>query len=216
MKSSQKHAFSASVVAFVFLLSACTSVHSPSGYLGDYSKLQEGAVLKQEYIAPDADLYSYTKAQVKPVEMKYFENAGGEFSQADIEELSSDLHSSLEAQLGKKYQVIAETAPADSKTLVVRPALVYVKTPDRLLNALTWWFLFGLTFSKGAAAFEAKLADGGSGREIAQVAEKRKSAGGITDVKGIFLGGWLRFASAEGIFKRWGKDLVKLTSPPEK
>ncbi len=200
------------LLAFVFALSACTSVYTPSGYLGDYGNLQEGKYLKQEYVAPGADLYGYSKALVHPVEMKFFENSGGEFSSSDLDHLSGNLHRSLEAQLGKKYEV---TDTADSQTLVVKPALVYVKTPDRVLNALTWWFLFGMTFSKGAAAFETKLIDGGSGQEIAKVAEKRKSAGGIWDAKGIFLGGWMRFASAEGVFKRWGKDLVKLTSPPK-
>lgn len=203
------------LLGLALTLYACTAVHPPSGYLGDYSKLQKGEVLRQEYVEPGADLYGYEKVQVRPVVMKYFENAGGQFSQEDMDKLSSRLHSSLKDQLGKRYVVISDTASTDADTLVVEPALVYVKTPNRALNVATFWFI-GFTFSKGAAAFEANLLDGGTGRTISQVAEKRKSAGSITDIKSILVGGWLRFASAEGIFKRWGKDLVKLTTPPKK
>ncbi len=203
------------LVCFLSVLPACTTTHKPSGYFDNYDELHEGEYLKQEYIAQGADLYSYHKVIVHPVEMKYFENTEGKFSQEDMDKLSSRLHESLKEELGKKYVVLGDTAPLDGDTFVVSPALVYVKTPNRIMNGATFWFT-GWTFSKGAAAFEAKLTDGGSGKVIAEVAEKRKSGGGITDVKSIFAGGWMRFASAEGIFKRWGKDLVKLTTPPKK
>jgi len=214
MKTPNKNILLISLVCLLVLLPACTSVHKPSGFLGDYSNLQEGEYLKQEYVAEGANLYGYHKVIVHPVEMKFFENAEGKFSQEDIDKLSSRLHEGLKGSLGKKYVVLAESANTDGDTLVVNPALVYVKTPNRLLNVATFW-LIGFTFSKGAAAFEATLVDGSSNGVIAQVAEKRKSGGGITDVKSIFLGGWMRFASAEGIFKRWGKDIVKLTTPPK-
>ena len=214
MKTSPKEMLVLSLVCCLFILPACTTTHTPSGFLGDYSVLQEGKYLKQEYVAPDADLYKYHKVIVHPVEMKYFENAEGKFLQEDLDKLSTHLYDSLKQQLGEKYVVLADSAPTDQDTLVIHPALVYVKTPNRVLNGATFWFT-GWTFSKGAAAFEAKLEDGGSGKVIAEVAEKRKSGGGITDVKSIFLGGWMRFASAEGIFKRWGKDLIKLTTPPK-
>ncbi|HXV28158.1 MAG TPA: DUF3313 domain-containing protein [bacterium] len=215
MKASTKHGMVISLIWFLAVLPACTSTYKSSGFFDDYSVLQEGEYLKQEYIAPGADLYGYQKVIVRSVEMKYFENAEGKFSQEDINKLSTRLHESLKEELGEKYVVLGETAPTDKNTLIVSPALVYVKTPNRLLNVATFW-LIGFNFSKGAAAFEAKLIDGGSNKVVAEVAEKRKSAGGITDVKGILLGGWMRFASADGIFKRWGKDLVKLTTPPKK
>ena len=86
------------------------------------------------------------------------------------------------------------------------------------LNAATFWLtwpLGGFTFSRGSAAFEAKLIDGGTGKEIGQIAERRKSGGGITDIKSILLGGWLKFANAEGAFNRWGKDLAKMAPKAE-
>ncbi|OGW85971.1 MAG: hypothetical protein A3C35_07330 [Omnitrophica bacterium RIFCSPHIGHO2_02_FULL_46_11] len=202
------------VLCLALILSACTSVHAPSGFLGDYSHFSEekGEHFRQEYVAEGVDLTKYTKAKVNPVELKYFENAAGTFTEDDSNYLASRLQESLEAELANKYQVLGPAERPDERTLVVSPALVYVKMPERLLNVATA-LLIGFQFSKGAAAFEAKLTDGGSGKELALVTEQRKSGGGIKDIKSILIGGFFKFMHAEGAFKRWGQNFVDLGTP---
>ncbi len=194
--------------------SACTSVYKPSGYLDDYSTLQKGTEFKQERISETADFSKFTKVKVNQPELKYFENVNHEYDELDIQYLSDSLKLSLEKELGKKYLVLGSDERADSSTLVISPALVYATSPERLINALTIWFI-GFQFSKGAVAFEAKIEDGGNNREIAAVAEKRKGGGGLADLKSILIGGLFRFTHAEGAFKRWGKNFADLTTTPE-
>ena len=201
------------VFCFALSLSACTSVHPPSGYLSDYSQLAKGEHFRQEYVYPEADLTKYTKAKVNPVELKYFSSPYEKLTQEELDRLATKLKASLETQLGKKYQILANDQTPDPETFVVSPALVFISTPERLINLATFW-LIGFTFSKGSAAFEAKLLDGQSGKVIAQFAERRKSGGGITDIKSILIGGWFRFIHAEGAFKRWGKEIREMTLPP--
>ncbi len=197
--------------SFLLILSACASVHKPSGYLPDSAGLQEGKYFKQERIAPDADFRKYKKVKVEDVDIQYFDNSVSRHSEEDIAKLASEFKSSLESELGKKFQIVPESQAPDAETMVVAPALVYVATPERSVNIATAWRI-GFSFSKGFAAFEAKIMDGRTGNVIAEVAEKRKGGGGIWDLKSVFIGGYLKYAHAEGAFKGWGKDLTKLVT----
>lgn len=197
------------LLAFVFILSACASVYKPSGYLPDSANLQKGKYFKQERIAADADFSKYKKVKVENVDLKHFDNSISKHPKEDIAKLAEKFKSALETELGKKFQIVSS---ADAQTLVVAPALVYVATPERSVNIATA-FLIGFSFSKGFAAFEAKITDGATGKVIAEVAEKRKGGGGIWDLKSILIGGYLEYAHAEGAFKGWGKDLTKLVTP---
>ena len=193
--------------------SACTSIHKPSGYLGDYAGLEKGKEFKQERVAEQADFSKYKKVKVNTPELKYFENANHEYDDMDIQYLADRLKLSLENELSKKYLLLGSNERPDSSTLVVSPALIYATSPERLLNALTVWFI-GFQFSKGAVAFEAKLIDGGTNQELAAVTEQRKGGGGITDFKSLLIGGFFKFTHAEGAFKRWGKNFADLTAEP--
>ena len=195
------------------LLFACTSVHQPnSGFLGDYSSLEKGQVFKQERIAGGVDLTKYQKIKVHSVEIDRFQNPYKEYSEAEIRTLAFELQTTLEKVLSKKYEILGEKDKPDKQTLVISPALVYATSPEWIINAATFW-LIGFQFSKGSVAFEAKLSDGGTGREIAAVAEERKGGGGGADIKSLLIGGFFRFIHAEGAFTRWGKNFDKMTSP---
>lgn len=195
----------------IFILSACASVHKPSGYLPDSASLQKGKYFKQERVESGVDFSTYKKVKVENVELKYFDNSVGHHSEQDMAMLAGKFKSSLESELGKKFQVVTGNQTPDAETMVVAPALVYVATPERALNIATAWFI-GFSFSKGYAAFEAKITDGATGKVIAEVAERRKGGGGIWDLKSIVIGGYMKFAHTEGAFKGWGKDLTKLTT----
>ena len=210
MKKEKNAVLSTSLLGFTLLLSACTAVYPPSGFLGDYSRLAKGKHFRQEYVAPEVDFSKFKKVKVEPAELKHFNDPLNQISEADRQKLAARLKSSLEAELAKKYQVLDLGGNPDKETLVVSPALIYIGVPKRLLNLATFYFI-GFSFSKGSAAFEAKLTDGGTGKEIVEAAEKRNSGGGIRDIKSILLGGWIRFTCAEGAFKRWGRNFLNLT-----
>lgn len=216
MNKYKKFCLAGCLILFAFVLSSCTSIHQPtSGFLGDYSNLQKGKNFKQEYVASSADLTKYKKVKVNAVETKRFQNPYKEYSAAEIQTMAAELKTSLEMSLSKRYEILGPKDKPDHETLVISPALVYMTSPEALLNAATIWFL-GFQFSKGSAALEAKLIDGGSGKEIAAVAEERKGGGGLLDPKSLLIGGFFRFIHAEGAFNRWGKNFDKMTALPKK
>ncbi len=213
MKKRKKIQLASFLLFFSVSLSACTSVHQPpSGFLGDYSSLQKGKNFKQERVAGGVDLTKYQKIKVNPVEIDRFQNSHKEYSDTEIQNLAAELKTSLEKSLSKRYEILGPQDKPDQRTLVISPALVYATSPERILNVATFW-LIGFQFSKGSAALEAKLIDGGTGKEIAAVAEERKGGGGLLDIKSLLIGGFFRFIHAEGAFNRWGKNFDKMTSP---
>lgn len=213
MNNPRKALLSAYLLCFTVSLSACTSVHEPaSGFLGDYSNLQKGSRFKQEHVVQGVDFSKYTKVKVVPVVFDRFQNPNKEYSAGEIQSMAVDLKGALEKRLSKRYEILESAAKPDASTLVISPALVYATSPEWIVNAATFW-LIGFQFSKGSAAFEAKVSDGATGKEIAAVAEQRKGGGGILDIKSLTIGGFFRFIHAEGAFSRWGKNFDKMTSP---
>ena len=214
MSKCKKFCWTGCLLFFVFALSACTSIHQPSsGFLNDYSSLQKGKTFKQERTVSSADLTKYAKVKVNTVDTSRFQNTNKEYSESEIQNMGIELKTSLEKSLSKRYEILGPNDRPDQRTLVIAPALIYMTSPERVLNAATIWF-FGLQISKGGAAFEAKLIDGGTGKEIAAVAEERKGGGGLLDFKSLLIGGFFRFIHAEGAFNRWGKNFDKMTSTP--
>ncbi len=199
---------SLALLSFLCILSACASVYKPSGYLPDAADLPKGKYFKQERVAPEADFSKYKKVKVEDIDIQHFDNTVSRHPEEDIAALKGKFKSSFESELGKKFQIVSS---ADAETMIIAPALVYVATPERSVNIATAW-LVGFSFSKGFAAFEAKILDGASGKVIAEVAEKRQGGGGLWDLRSIVIGGYLKYAHAEGAFKGWAKDLTKLVT----
>ena len=213
MRLNKKVLSFALLIFFSVSLSACTSVHQPpSGFLGEYSSLQKGKNFKQERVAEGVDLAKYQKVKVDPVETSRFQNPNKEYSDEEVQTMAAELKAALESRLSKRYVILGTYDHPDQQTLVIRPALVYATSPEPIINLVTFW-LIGFQFSKGSAALEAKLMDGGTGKEIAAVAEERTGGGGLLDIKSLLIGGFFRFIHAEGAFNRWGKDFDKMTSP---
>ena len=93
----------------------------------------------------------------------------------------------------------------DEKTLVVKAILVDVDAPPRALNVVTSALIL-VPVANGSAAFEAKILDGGTGKTLAEIAEKKE---GNLDVSSLTVGPFMKFADAEAVFKSWGKSLGK-------
>ena len=213
MNTPRKSRFLAALLLLTFSLSACTSVHKPpSGFLENTSNFKKGIAFKQEFVVPGTDLTQYKRVKVNPVDISRFQNPHEEYTAVEIQTMGSELKAALEKRLSKRYEILALSEKTDSFTLVISPALVYATSPEWVINALTFW-LIGFQFSKGAAALEAKLIDGQTGKELGSVAEHRKGGGGLLDIKSLTIGGFFKFIHAEGAFSRWGKNFDKMTSP---
>lgn len=195
----------------IFILSACASAFKPSGFLSHSDDLKKGEYFRQEWIADGEDFSRFTKAKVSEVDISHFDNSVSRHSEEEIKTLASDFKQKLETGLAPRFQILPSDERADDETLVFAPALLYVATPERAINAATAWF-FNFSISKGFAACEVKLTDGATGEVIAEVAEKRTGGAGIKDVKSLTVGSYMKFAHAEGAFKAWAESLSKLTT----
>ena len=191
-------------ITIAFLLSPCASVGKPSGFLSDYSVMEEGPCFKQQYADPKTDFSRYAKVQVQSVNLQRFDKqARLNLGKGEPERLASVLERELRSQLGGRYRVLASGEVPDKETLIVRPALVYVRTPYRLINVVTTLLIL-LPVTVGVAAFEVELADGATGNKVAQAAEKRT---GARDFKSLVIGPFMKYQNAEAIFKIWSKQL---------
>lgn len=194
-----------SVVFLLFCILAaagCASVHSPSGFLPDSASLQKGVFFEQESLTAGTTFSKYRKIKVNPVELGFFSSEDG-ISGTDLNRLASSLATEFKTRLAERYQILGDSESPDAETLVISPSLVFQKTPMRLLNVVTSLLIF-VPVTSGSAAFEATLADGGSGKLLAQIAEKRT---GALDIKSLLIGSYTKYTHAEGVFKKWA-DLL--------
>lgn len=185
-------------------LSGCASIGKPAGFLEDYSRLHQGDYFKQEYAAPGADFYRYQKVKVEPIELRYYKDRG-EFEAEELERLASSLETELKKGVQDAFEIVESTEGVDEKTLVVKAILVDADAPPRALNVVTSALIL-VPVANGSATFEAKILDGGTGKTVAEIAEKKE---GNLDVSSLTVGPFMKFADAEAVFKSWGKSLGK-------
>lgn len=187
------------------VLSSCASVHPASGFLGNDTRLREGLYFKQEFTDPKADLSKYDNVKINPVNLEYFDReAKFKMEPGELERLASVLQTELTNQLENRYRILSPKEKPDSKTLAVDPALVYRKSPYRVINIITTVLILA-PVSAGSAAVEIKLSDGRSGKVIAQMAEKRTSN---KDFKSLVIGPFMKYQNAEAIFRKWSENLL--------
>lgn len=191
-------------LCWIVVVYGCATVQHASGFLEDYSVLHEGKYFKQEYVAPGIDFSKYRKIKVNPVELGYFQE-NDKYRQGELEDLAIRFKEEIETQLDKNYEILTANSRADGETLVVSPALISVGTPHRLVNVATTVFA-GPSFTRGSAAFEARLSDGVTGKTVALIAEKRM---GAIDAKSLTVGSFTKFTHAEGAFKDWASSLAR-------
>ncbi len=211
MKNISRKLVSATVSTAALLLFGCTTtdqlkIKGASGFLGDYTDLKPGTDGEAAliFIDPSADFPRYRKIYIAPVALWKAEGDSSiaKISTEDQQLLVDYLASSLKDSLSSDYQIVAQPG---NDTLTIRTALTEATKSSPVMNVLSKATPIGLgvTFTKklvtgthtgvGTVGVEAELVDGGTGKRVAAMVDRRAGGNSISasmdtwgDVKDIF------------------------------
>lgn len=195
-------------------LSGCStaSVGTPSGFLKNYSDLNEGTYFKQEHVEKGADFTGYKTVKVAPVNLSYLDHQTS-CDTAELENLAREFREDVEAQLKKSgFEISSDPS---GKTLVISLALTNIETPARLLNAgLTAASVFSpvpLPFDQdGKTSFEGRITDGATGQALLEFAEVRSGSGDQMSIKAMTVGKYQKFTNTQAVFAGWAQTIAKM------
>ena len=199
---------------FALSFSGCStaSVGNPSGFLKDYSSLQEGTYFKQEYVPKGTSFAGYKTIKVAPVNLSHLDSQTS-CDAGELEDLARQFREDVEAQLQKKG--FAVTSDPTGHTLVISLALTDIETPDRLFNvgmtAASVLSPVPLPFDKnGQTAIEGKITDGATGQSLVEFAEVRSGAGDKRSLKTMTVGKYQKFTNTQAVFAGWAQTIAKM------
>lgn len=200
------------LVCVAFLLVGCSTakVADPSGFLGDYSSLQEGAYFKQQYIALGIDFSKYRHIEVAPVNLSYLAGKTA-CDPADLENLATEFRKNIEDELTKAGFVVTSVPTAE--TLIISLALTNVEPPNAVLNAglaaASFFAPVPLPFDQdGKTSFEGKISDAATGRSLAEFAEERTGSGDKMSLKAMTVGKYMKFTNTQAVFEGWSETIA--------
>jgi len=193
----------AALLAALVLLAACSSgpttrqapAAKPSGFLGDYSRLQPGGPGRAllVYRAPDVNLAGYDKVLLDPVTVWRPPDAGGAVSHEDLQRLADLLYGMLLSRLSTYYVMVRSPEP---KTLRIRAALTEAAPSSTTMDVVSQLGVVsraagdvkemasGTPAWVGAASAEIEVLDAETGKELYAAVDRRvgeKTFTGSTD-----------------------------------
>jgi len=191
-------------IGMAVILCGCGPEKTPqTGFLSDYSKMQEGANSSLRYINKDA-LGEYTGFIVDPIAARF--HAGtkavkakseGQLSEQDISDLANYLHSAIiKAISDAGYKIEYRSSPGIAR---IRVAITDLEKTNVALAAIPQARLLTGT-GVGSAAMEAEIVDSMTGKQIAAIVETR--AGSRVPFTG--LSDW---GGAQSAIDEWAKLL---------
>lgn len=202
---SLNRALSALALGFFLFGAGCTSIHPKTGFLTLTTQLHPGKFFKQENVLPGRDFAPFRKVKVALVDVSFLPEDTG-FDRNEVRMLRDSLQGALESHLSEAFLVIGREAEADSETLVIRPALVYLMPPARNVQVGEEWKGTGLPVATGGAAFEAKFLEPETGHLLAEVAERRSDGQSLSSVT---VDPYNRYDNVEAVFDVWGAQMLK-------
>jgi len=142
------------VIGLIIILGGCAKTQQvkslkPSGFLGDYSQLQEGKgdMILLHYINPEADFSAYNKIILDSVTIWAGEDSKvGNIPKEDLDNLAHYLYSAVKKQLEKDYRIVDE--PGEG-TMRIRLALTEAGSSVRALDILTTYLPPARLISEG-------------------------------------------------------------------
>ncbi|MFA7254822.1 MAG: DUF3313 family protein [Candidatus Omnitrophota bacterium] len=195
-------------------LSGCetASVGTPSGFLQDYSKFQDGTYFKQEYVPKGTSLAGYKAVKVAPVNLSHLDSQSS-CNTGELEDLARQFREDVEAQLQK--QGFTVSSDPSGHTLVISLALTDIETPDRLFNvgmtAASVVSPVPLPFDKnGQTAVEGRITDGATGQLLMEFAEVRSGSGDKRSLKTLTVGKYQKFTNTQAVFAGWAQTIAKM------
>ena len=162
-----------------------------SGFLGDYSRLQNGeegeALLV--YKNPAANWASYDKVMLDPI--TFWRDPGAEddgISPEDRQNLVNNFHKMIHDALSKDYQMVNQPGPNTLRVQVAitradqsNPVADTVSTivPQMLVVGSATEYATGNTLFGGQASVEARITDAQTGKILFEGVDRRKGAKNI-------------------------------------
>ncbi len=206
------------MVWVVGLLSGCTSTSQmrsakTSGFLGDYSLLQEGEGDQAQliYIKPGVEWSSYTRLMIDPITVYAIPgNPLAELPKDQLHALANYLHATLREQLGQDYALVTAAGPG---VLRLRVALTEAGAGKPVMGAISSMTPPGIALSAlktvatgsgtgtGSARVEMELLDAQSGQRLAAGVDAQ--AGNKRD----FFGNFNKWDDAQDAFDGWAAQL---------
>jgi hypothetical protein len=187
-----------------------------SGFLGDYSHLQEGTngQARLIYWAPNVNWAKYTKIWIKPVELWKSDDPDspmGKISPENQQTLIDLLNTSLNSALSTNYTMVNQ---GGSDVMVIHAALTDVKKSKPVVGAVSAIYLplkvislgkqtiAGTAIGVGSVTIEAELLDGETNQRLAAGVDSRS---GTTALRSKFTSSW---GDVEKSFDWWAQRLA--------
>jgi hypothetical protein len=185
-------------------------VKNHSGFLGDYSKLQEGPAggVAQRYIKEGVDFKQYNKIMMDQVRFYFKDDAEDKGIDADeMKELADSFDKAVIEALGSAYPLVTKPGP---DVMRLRVAITDMDLPNRGINAISTVLPVGLAISTvksgvtgkgtgcGEISMEFQILDSQTNQVLAEGVDRR-SGGKIDSMS--------KFGTAEDAFKFWAQRL---------
>jgi len=188
-------------------LTACRTTHEmrgkpeESGFLKDYSQLQEGTngQVKLVYIDPTVNWAKYTKIYIEPVELWKSddpESPLGKLDKEDQQHLIDYFYTTMSNTLSKNFELVDKAGP---NTLVIHAAITEAKKCRPVINfvssvmpigmgiSLVKRVIFGSGSGVGICQGEMEILDGVTGQRLAAAVDRRAGTKAIrTKFDGTF------------------------------
>ncbi len=182
-----------------------------SGFLGDYSMLQEGDKGEAQYIYinPDADFAAYDKVMFDHVAV--WCSVDSKIPREDLHNLASHLYNKVIAKLEEDYEIVEAQGPGvmhisvaltEAKKSKVGMDIITTILPQSYLMSGARKLATGTNSFVGEASIEGKITDSNTGERLAAVMDRR--AGGKT-----LKGSTKAWNDVEEAFQYWADKFIK-------
>lgn len=194
-----------------FLFTGCATSPPNSGFLSDYSGLEEdiyGDRSLRWWEKKDFNWKQYTKIMIDPVVVYYHPEA--KYRQIDPEavtKLTDYFREVAEEELSDEFPVVTEPGP---DVLRIRAAITEIVPANPAINIITTAAVF-VPLDMGGAAIEAEFIDSATGEVVAAMIDKK--LGNPVDPR--FYRGFTTLGYAKGAFSSWAAELREalMTNP---
>lgn len=180
----------------------CAGKPTPSGFLDDYSNIEEVDFFKGVYVSKNSEksLANYSKFKIEPVEIHFHvDSHGDDIPEDELKQIVEYYETQLKEIFSDKYQVVEE---AGEDTVILRTAITDVKANKIYLNL--HWSTTLLGPGLGGADFEAEFVDSVTGESILSVLDAKKGN------RAKYIKGLSKWGHTRSVMQAWAKTLVKL------
>lgn len=190
------------LMVFSVLVSGCAFTAKPSGFLSNYSELNESDETKNLFVSatPKTGSRHYTKLFLEPVTVYFSPDAEGiNFDPEDLQELSLYLEMQVIKTFEQDFELTDKPGPG---VLTLRTAITDMKSNKFFMNTVpNYTLLSGLGL--GAAAVEAEFVDSMSKESLLALRYSRKGK------RRKYLKGFSKWGHTKDVLDEWSEILHK-------